>query len=407
MKIRSLTYFDHPGDKVDDQFLNRCRRFQEGIQERLPELGFEVQTTRFASPPFPQYLNSLNTAQQVEYTLNLEGLLLELGYDYISLGPALPSYPESYQLVPDLLQSTSAVFCSGAMTDPELGVSLPAVKACGEIIHSLAPQDPNGFANLYFSALGNVPPGAPFFPAAYHTSTGNPGFAVAVEAADLAVKAFEDGSSFKDARSRLIQEIEQSAQKISRFAHKLERVIQAEFQGMDYSLAPFPKRPHSIGTALEELGVRKLGLHGSLAAAAFLADTIDRADFQRSGFSGLMLPVLEDAVLAERAAEGTLGLKDLLLYSAVCGTGLDTIPLPGDCGAEEISAVLMDLAVLSLRLDKPLTARLMPIPHKKAGDATNFDFPFFANSKVLPLEAEGLTGMFDGEGYLDILKRPE
>ena len=89
-----------------------------------------------------------------------------------------------------------------------------------------------------------------------------------------------------------------------------------------------------------------------------------------SSFSGLMLPVLEDSVLAERAAEGTLTIKDLLLYSAVCGTGLDTVPLAGDINANQISSILMDLAALSLRLDKPLTARLMPIPGKKAGDLT-------------------------------------
>ena len=65
------------------------------------------------------------------------------------------------------------------------------------------------------------------------------------------------------------------------------------------------------------------------AAAAVLTDAIDRARFRRAGFSGLMLPVMEDATLAKRAADGSLTVKDLLMYSAVCGTGLDTIPLAG------------------------------------------------------------------------------
>ena len=99
----------------------------------------------------------------------------------------------------------------------------------------------------------------------------------------------------------------------------------------------------------------------------------------------MMMPVLEDSVLARRAAEGTFSVKDLLLYSAVCGTGLDTVPIPGDSTEDEIAAVLFDVAALSVRLGKPLTARLMPIPGKKAGDQTNFDFDFFAPSRVLPL----------------------
>jgi uncharacterized protein len=129
------------------------------------------------------------------------------------------------------------------------------------------------------------------------------------------------------------------------------------------------------------MGIPKIGLHGSLAAAAILTDAIERADFPKTGFNGFFQPVLEDSVLAARAAEGTLTVKDALLYSAVCGTGLDTIPLPGDTTSEQLVPLLLDLSALALRLDKPLTARLMPVPGKKAGDDTNFDFPFFAQSK--------------------------
>jgi uncharacterized protein len=108
--------------------------------------------------------------------------------------------------------------------------------------------------------------------------------------------------------------------------------------------------------------------------------------------------VLEDATLAKRAADGSLTVKDLLMFSAVCGTGLDTIPLPGDTTESQIASVLLDLAGLARRLDKPLTARLMPIPNKKAGDATGFSFAFFANSKVMRLESEGLHGPLAGGG---------
>jgi len=109
-----------------------------------------------------------------------------------------------------------------------------------------------------------------------------------------------------------------------------------------------------------------------------------------------MLPVLEDATLAARAADGSLTIKDLLLYSAVCGTGLDTVPLPGEVTLGQLTAILLDLAALALRLDKPLTARLMPIPGKVAGDPTGFDFPFFANSRVLALKADPLSGHLSG-----------
>ena len=139
------------------------------------------------------------------------------------------------------------------------------------------------------------------------------------------------------------------------------------------------------------MGIPRIGLHGSLAAAAILTEAIDRAAFLHTGFSGFMQPILEDSVLAKRAAEGILSIKDVLLYSAVCGTGLDTIPLPGDTTSQQLVPLLLDLCALALRLDKPLTARLMPVPNKKAGDETNFDFAFFAPSKVMALASEPLT----------------
>ena len=156
---------------------------------------------------------------------------------------------------------------------------------------------------------------------------------------------------------------------------------------------------------MEKLGPVKLGLSGSLAAAAFLADTLDRGQWKRTGFNGLMLPVLEDSTLAARAASGTLTLKDLLLYSTVCGTGLDTVPLPGDASADQLAAVLVDVAALSMRLKKPLTARLMPIPGKQAGDVIHFDFDYFADGKVMALPALPLRGALAGDESFSLNSR--
>lgn len=147
---------------------------------------------------------------------------------------------------------------------------------------------------------------------------------------------------------------------------------------------------------MESLGVPMLGKHGSLAAAAFLADALDRGNWERCGFNGLMLPLLEDSRLSKRSVDESLTIKDLLMFSAVCGTGLDTIPIPGDTTVKQIEALLLDIAALSSRLNKPLTARLMPIPGKEAGDLTSFTFEYFSNGRVLALDAVPLTHFFDG-----------
>ena len=106
--------------------------------------------------------------------------------------------------------------------------------------------------------------------------------------------------------------------------------------------------------------------------------------------------------MAERSAEGLYSLDSLLLYSAVCGTGLDTVPLPGEVSVDELAAILLDMSTLAVVADKPLTARLMPIPGKVAGEMTDFDFPYFANSHVLAVEAEPLNGLWAGDGRFDL-----
>jgi uncharacterized protein (UPF0210 family) len=285
-------------------------------------------------------------------------------------------------------------------------VSLPAVCACAEIIQRTASISPDGFKNLYFCASANVPPGAPFFPAAYHAPQAErPGFALAMQAADLAVGAFSQARDLTAARQSLTDALELHARTLAAIGCKLADEFHASWGGIDFSLAPYPAEAESLGAALEALGVPALGRHGSLAAAAILADTVDRANFGRAGFSGLMLPVLEDTRLAQRAADGSLTITDLLLYSAVCGTGLDTIPLPGDATVDELYAVLLDVAALAQRLDKPLTARLMPILGKQAGDPTDFDFAFFANSRVMALDARPLAGLLAGDEKVSLLAR--
>jgi hypothetical protein len=296
------------------------------------------------------------------------------------------------------------VFVSGILSAVDTGISLAAVRACAENIHAIADLSPDGFANLRFAALANVAAGSPFFPAAYHNAD-MPAFALAMEAADLAVQAIEGAASLLEARQSMISSLEQQAKALAETAALLSQQFGTGFAGIDFTLAPFPEASRSIGTAIEKLGVPAVGMHGSLAAVAFLADTIDRARFPRTGFSGLMLPVLEDAVLAQRAGEGQLSVPDLLLYSAVCGTGLDTIPLPGDTTREAIAALLLDLAALAQRLGKPLTARLLPIPGKKAGDSTGFDFPYFAHSRVMGLKAEPLKGLLTNSEVIGLKRR--
>jgi hypothetical protein len=304
-----------------------------------------------------------------------------------------------------VLTNIQNVFAAGIISSPKDGISTQAIKQCAKVIKNNATIYQDGFANLRFAALANVPAGSPFLPAAFHDGSMKPGFAIATEAADLAVSAISNATSLDKARDELIQSIEEVAGEIEKIGCSLASQFNLQFEGIDFSLAPYPTAEQSIGTAVEKLGVPGFGNHGSLAAIAVLAEAVERAQYSRVGFNGVMLPVLEDTILANSAVEDMLTINDLLLYSAVCGTGLDTIPLPGSVTEDQLYGVLLDLAVLAQRLGKPLTARLMPIPGKQAGDTTEFNFEFFANSKVMDLKAKPLAGHLSEDIYFNIQSR--
>jgi uncharacterized protein (UPF0210 family) len=278
---------------------------------------------------------------------------------------------------------------------------LAAAHAFAQTVHKVAHLTPNGFGNLRLAALANVPPGVPFFPAAYFQG-GPTCFAIAIEAADLAVTTLNRARSLNEARKRLILAIEDTAADVLEVVDSLVDDHQLRFKRIDFSLAPFPQQAQSIGGAIESLGIDAFGGSGTVFATAFLTQCIRQANIPHTGFSGVMLPVLEDEVLAQRAAEGRFSVNDLLLYSAVCGTGLDTVPIPGNTSPDEMAAIFLDLAALAITLSKPLTARLMPIPGLAVGQKVSFDFEYFASSRVLPVKNLGASRLFQRSSFFNL-----
>ncbi len=385
MEIRSVTLFvdAHADAAAFTPFLAAVRR----------AFPLPVQTTRLATPPFPDWWPTLEPKASATYALEFAQKWQAAGINYISLGPVqLHHDPVWLDLIPTLIAAADPIFASASIADTLGNLDVARARHIAHIIRHNSVLQPNGFGNLYFAALAHCPPGSPFFPVAYHRG-GPPHFAIAVQSADVALQAIQGTNTLETARERLVAGIEQEAARITAAANDLVRAFGIPFSGIDFSLAPFPDDQHTLGGALEGLGLAHLGGSGSLFAAAFITEAIGRARFPRCGFSGLMLPVLEDSVLARRAAAGDLTIADLLSYAAVCGVGLDTIPLAGNIAEAELAGILLDLAALSCRLRKPLTARLMPLPGLAPGDPVTFDFPYFAGSRVMPSPGGGIHGL--------------
>ena len=378
------------------------------------EIGIPVQTKRFCSQPIFSYDNKLFYEKNLKDTLVdidnqfkfLQDMFKDYEFDYFAcammLADKIPELGIFEKLlldeVPQFIKNTDIFFTSLPAASTREGINISALKSGAKIIKKLS--DPDPFKNLNFCVSANVGPNFPFFPAAYHFSD-KPAFSLALEMADEVVNAIEEGSTIKDAQFNILSRFNQIYDDITKICEKIGRSFNVEFKGIDYSPAPFPEIDKSIGTAIEKLGIEYFGAHGTLTGVALIKNSIPVNKEKVVGFSGFFQPVLEDFILSKRLSEDKFNLDSLLLYSTMCGAGLDVIPLPGDVTEQELFYILLDICTLSVRLNKPLTCRLMPIPGKNPGDTVEFDFEYFASSKVINFRR------LSGENKNDIFHRNE
>jgi uncharacterized protein (UPF0210 family) len=409
MKIRTITKFTPITWPLDKGSIASAAHFLADARFRLAEVGIEVQSVCLATPPFLDVIGYPDDSFLIEFAQALEELAIKHHIDSVSIGPVIATTPHallmSIHALPKLITETERIFSGVLFADELGGVNLAAAHAFAQAVHQVAHVTPDGLGNLRLGALANVPPNIPLPYAAYHHSSASY-FIIATEAADLAVTAINSTPSINTAYERLIESIESTAHIILDVASDLVDDHQIRFKGIDFSLAPYPAQARSIGAAIESVGVDAFGGSGTLFAITFLTNAIRHANIPHTGFSGVMLPVLGDNVISQRAAEGRFSVNDLLLYSAICSAGLDIIPIPGNTSPDEIGAVFLDMAALAISVGKPISARLMPMPGLAVGEKVSFDSELLASSRVLPVKNLGAQKLFEQNTFLTLNPPP-
>ena len=345
--------------------------------------GYEVQTLRIATQPFPEYTKGMSTQQAVAFFKEYDALAEKEKFA-AGIGPAMLNAGDSEaeaDLLADILAATKHIRGSIVVAGED-GVRWKAVGAAARAIKRLEDETEHSQGNFNLGAIAMVPPLSPFFTAAYHTGFGHQ-FAIGLESANIVAAAFKDAPDLETAKHRLTDMLSEQASEIERHAGRVDQETGWAYMGID--LSPAPLKEISIGAAIEELVLQPFGSSGTLTAAATITLAIKDIQVKQTGYNGLMLPILEDSRLAQRWSEGRVSLEGLLSYSAVCGTGLDTVPLPGDVSIEQLDMIIGDMASLAFKWRKPLSARLLPVKGKGPGDVTEFDDPFLVNATIQPL----------------------
>jgi len=383
-KIRAITAFINLDRAQYQEQVADALKMLKRAQTTFESRGYQVQTIRIATQPFPEYTKGLTTQQAVAFFKEYDALAVKEKFA-ASIGPAMLNAGDSEaqaDLLAEILSNTKSLNGTVAVAGED-GVNWKAVGAAARVMKKLEDSTQHSQGNFHFAAIAMVPPLTPFFPAAYHTGFGHQ-FAIALESANVVAAAFKDAHDLATAKQRLTDLLAQSAFDIERHAGRVDMDTGWTYMGID--LSPAPAGDVSIGAAIENLTTQPVGLSGTLTAAATITAAVQNVKVKQTGYSGLMLPILEDTRLAARWSEGRISIDALLSYSAVCGTGLDTIPLPGDITAEQLSLIIGDMASLAVKWHKPLSARLLPVLGKGWGEMTEFDDPFLVNAKLQTLE---------------------
>jgi uncharacterized protein len=355
---------------------------------RYAEAGYEVQTVRLSTRPVLDDLADWSPDAQLRYVQELQRMLDDVGISFCSLGPAQaarPDFPlDRVDLIADALATTTAINMTVQLATSEYAPRMEAALRCAWVMKRLAEETPEGFGNFRFAALACVAPGCPFFPSAYHAGPISLSLGVqSVGVVDEALRSLRSENHPVDleaASEHIKNALVDYLTPVVELGQQCAVEQQIAFGGID--LSPAPLGDDSIAGALEMFDYGHIGAPGTVAVAAALTHALKHTGLPTCGYCGVMLPVLEDAILGKRWEEGLLHVHQLLLYSAVCGTGLDTIPLPGDIEVGSIAGLLLDVATLATRLNKPLSARLFPVFGKQSGELTAFTSPYLTNTVV-------------------------
>jgi uncharacterized protein (UPF0210 family) len=381
-KIRAITAFINLDRTQYQQQIADAMTMLKRARTIFESRDFEVETIRISTQPFAEYTKGLTPEQALAFFKDYDALATKEKFA-AAIGPAMfhADDPESQaDLLVNVLKNTKSINASLVVAD-ENGVRWPSVGAAARAMQKLSATE-HSQANFSFSAIALVPPLTPFFPGSYHTGFGHQ-FAIALESANTVAAAFQGAPDLATARRRLTERLASEAFAIEALAGRVDQDTGWTYMGID--LSPAPLKNVSIAAALETLTGQPIGSPGTLTGAATITAAIRDIQVKQTGYSGLMLPILEDSRLAQRWSEGRLSLDALLSYSAVCGTGLDTVPLPGDVTEQQLELIIGDMASLAVKWHKPLSARLLPVAGKHPGDTTEFDDPFLVNATLQPI----------------------
>jgi uncharacterized protein (UPF0210 family) len=379
--VRAITAFVRLDRARYEAQIDDAMKVLDAAKAAFAKRGYETQTVRIVTQPFAELIEGLNDQQALAFLKSLDDLSQKRGF-MPNVGPAMmrdSDDPAAMRLLAQVL-STLPHLNASAIIAADDGIHWKTIRESARLVRYVTDHSARSQGNFLFTATAMLKPLGPFYPGAYHTGGGRQ-FSLGFEGANVVQHVFaQTHGDFAASVAELTRQLTIHAKVGEEVGNAVAASSGWAFVGVDPT--PAPLGDASIGDAIEKFTGAKFGTNGTLTAALAITTAVKQVPVKQIGYSGLMLPVMEDKLLAQRWAENTYDIDSVLAYSSVCGTGLDTVPLPGDVSEDRLVKIFGDVAALAYKWHKPLSARLQPVKGEGPGDKTAFDSQYLFNTTL-------------------------
>lgn len=398
LDIRTVTMGINLRDCADSDFEQMNHRVYEKITTYAKDLktvaekvekeyGIPIINKRISITPIAEILGHATKEQAVQLAKTLDKAALTLGVDFIGGFSALINKGISkgdqvlLDALPEALTVTERVCASVSVGTTRSGINMDAVKQMGHIIKQAAEntKDQNGMACAKLVVFCNPVEDNPFMAGAFHgAGEGEVVLNVGVSGPGVVLNALKkypnaDLGEVADVIKKTVFKITRAGELVGRIV--AER-LNVPFGIMDLSLAPTNALNDSVAEILEEIGLERVGTHGTIAALALMNDAVKKGGAMASsyvgGLSGAFIPVSEDNGMIRGIIDQSLTLSKLEAMTCVCSVGLDMIALTGDVSASTLSAIIADEAAIGMINKKTTAVRVIPVIGKEEGEIVEF-----------------------------------
>ena len=368
-------------EKIYAKITDKARDLVKVGNEISAELGIPIVNKRVCVTPIAIIGAATNATDYVPLARAMDEAAQKVGIDFIGGFSALvqKGYAKGDKIlidsIPAALAATQKVCSSVNIGSTKTGINMSAVADMGRVIKETARLSDLGAAKLVVFA--NAVEDNPFMAGAFHgVGEAEVVINVGVSGPGVVKRALEKvrGASF----DVVAETVKKTAFKITRIGQLVGQMaserLGVKFGIVDLSLAPTPAVGDSVARVLEEMGLERVGTHGTTAALALLNDAVKKGGVmacnQVGGLSCAFIPVSEDEGMIAAVRAGSLSLEKLEAMTAICSVGLDMIAIPQDTPEQTIAAIIADEAAIGVINQKTTAVRI--IPKGKEGDTLEF-----------------------------------